>query len=243
MKQKEKSGKNQKVTPEDNREELNHNNAPEKTPSMKTIHTGGINYLEPLNCFWMWGMDCTSGDLYEAEELYRNGHRIRQNRLIFVHTLDGRVEEPIKAKEGQYFGKPAFDDGVAVILLADFPAEEIRLLRYNNDLDELSSIVTLPRSEAEDCYNLMVHFSPLMLTRQANNRFQVIWPEKADFPIHPAESFVFREGDSLFFSRWYEDPDYREEVVVRRFPSGEITDQFRGSLNPMSNGQHWLLTE
>jgi hypothetical protein len=212
---------------------------------IRRVPAGGIAWLQPLRgsgC-WTWGTDYTSGDLYEAEELYGDGHRIRRNRLIFVHCPDGRVAEPVKAKDGQYFGSPAFDGGCPVILLADFPAGELCILRYDDARGEVTPIVTLPRSAVEDCYNLMLHRAPLMLTRQTSERFQVIWPEKADFPIHGAESFVFREGDRLYFSRWYEDPDYREEVVVRRFPTGEIIGRFHGSLNEMPDGQHWLLTE
>ena len=212
---------------------------------IRRIDTGGIAYLEPLTGSggWYWGTDYTSGDLFEAEELYRHGHRIRQNRLIFVHWPDGRVAEPVRAKEGQYFGRPVFCDGDLVILLVDFPAGELRLLRYRDGSGELLPIVTLPRTAAEDCYNLMPRLSPLMLTRQASARFQVLWPETADFAIHPAETFCFRDGDRLYFSRWYEDPDYREEVVVRQLPGGEIVDQFRGALNEMPDGGQWLLTE
>lgn len=208
------------------------------------IHTGGISYLAhlPGSGGWYWGTDYTSGDLYEAEELYRDGHRIQQNRLIFVHSPDGRVAEPVKAREGQYFGIPSYDRGLLMILLADFPAGVIRLLGYDDADGGLSAILTLPRSEVEDCYNLMLHREPLTLTRQSGNRFQAIWPEKADFPIHPAESFCFREGNRLYFSRWYEDPDYREEVVVRRMPDGEILDQYPGSLLEMPDGRQWLLT-
>ena len=81
----------------------------------------------------------------------------------------------------------------------------------------------------------------ITLTRQTGQRFQVLWPEKADFPIHPAESFCCREGDKLYFSRWYEDPDYREETVVRRMPDGEILDSFPGSLLELPDGRQWLL--
>ena len=211
---------------------------------MKQIHTGGISYLEPLigSEHWYWGTDYTSGDLYEAEELWRDGHPIRKNRLIFVHWPDGRVVEPVTEKEGQYFGRPACDEGDPVILLADFPAGEVRLVRYADCSGAVCPIVTLPLSSIEDCYNLMPHVSPLCLTRQTAERFQILWPEKADFAIHPAESFCFREGDRLYFSRWYEDPDYREEVVVRRFPDGQIVAQFPGALNAMPDGQQWLLT-
>ena len=210
---------------------------------IQKIATGGIAYLAPLTGSggWYWGTDHTAGDLYEAEELYRDGHRIRQNRLIFVHYPEGRAVEPVKAREGQYFGVPAWDGGRLVILLADFPAGEIRLLSWDDASLTLSPILTLPRGEVEDCYNLMPHVSPLMLTRQTGECFQILWPEKADFPIHSAESFCCREGDKLWFSRWYEDPDYREEAVVRRMPDGEIIDRFPGSLLELPDGRQWLL--
>ena len=212
---------------------------------LKRIGTGGISYLAPLpgSGDWLWGTDCTSGDLYEAEELYRDGHRIRQNRLILVHWPDGRVAEPIKARAGQYFGRPVWEGEGPVLLLADFPAGELRLLRYEMGSGAVTSIVTLPRAAVEDCYNLMPNLAPLCLTRQTGERFQLLWPERADFAIHPAESFCFREGERLYFSRWYEDPDYREEVVVRRLPDGEIVEQLRGALNLMPDGSWRLLTE
>ena len=210
---------------------------------IRRIKTGGISYLASLpgSGDWYWGTDYTSGDLYEAEELYRDGHRIRHNRLIFVHSPEGRTVEPVRAGDGQYFGRPAYDRGSLWILLADFPAGEIRILGYDAAEDALSPLLALPRSEVEDCYNLMLHPSPLMLTRQAGNRFQVIWPEKADFPIHSAETFCFREGEKLYFSRWYEDPDYREETVVRRMPDGAIIDQFPGSILSLPDGRQWIL--
>ena len=212
--------------------------------TIRRIDTGGVAWLEPLiGSDWYWGTDCTSGDLYEAEELYRDGHRIRQNRLILVHWPDGRVAEPVLAREGRYFGRPACDGGDPVLLLADFPAGELRLLRYDDRSGTVAPIVTLPRSAVEDCYNLMPHASPLCLTRQTAERFQVLWPDRADFAIHPAESFCFRDGDRLFFSRWYEDPDYREEVVVRRMPDGAVLERFRGSLREMPDGVRWLLEE
>ena len=53
---------------------------------MKRIITNGITDLEPLagSSEWYWGADYASGDLYEAEELFRSGHPIRKNRLVLV---------------------------------------------------------------------------------------------------------------------------------------------------------------
>ena len=81
-----------------------------------------------------------------------------------------------------------------------------------------------------------------MLSRQGGEgSFQIVWPERAEFAIGPHESFDFREGDRLYFARWYEDPDYREEVVVRRFPDGEIVDCFPGVIQTMPEGERWHL--
>ena len=209
---------------------------------IKTIDTGGICWAEPFRGSkdWLYGTDHTDGDLYEAEELYQDGHPITKNRLIFIRRADGLVREPLKAKDGQYFGAPLFEDGRIMILLADFPEEQLLLYAYDGDRDELQLIAAFPRSIAEDCYNLMPSGSPLMLTRQAGNRFQILWPEKADFAIAPSESFCFREEGRLYFSRWYEDPDYREEVIVRDL-SGEILEKYPGTLEILPDGQKWLL--
>ena len=212
---------------------------------IKRIRTGGISYLQPLtgSSDWYWGTDYTSGDLYEAEDLYRDGHRISSNRLILVHYPDGRVEEPVTAKEGQYFGIPAYDGTDPVLLLADFPSGEIRILRYHDESRTVTPIAVLPRSAVADCYNLILHQHPLCLTREQGEHFQVVWPDSADFTVHPAESFCFRDGEELYFSRWYEDPDYREEVVVRHFPDGKILRTERGAINAMPDGSEWILTE
>ncbi|MCI8431549.1 MAG: hypothetical protein HFI16_15065, partial [Lachnospiraceae bacterium] len=50
---------------------------------MKKIEAQGITYIEPLDGSreWYWGADYASGDLYEAEELFRMGHPVNRNKL------------------------------------------------------------------------------------------------------------------------------------------------------------------
>lgn len=206
---------------------------------VKTIPTGGIPYLDPLTGSpdWYWGTDCTHGDLYEAEELWRDGHRIRQNRLILVRRETGEVIEPVKAKPGQYFGAPVFSGGRPVLLLVDFSAREIRVMAYDGGV---TPVVTLPLDAVPDCYNLMLHLTPLCLTRQTADTFQIVWPERVSFPIAPQETFSFRDGERLYFERWYEDPDYRTEVIVRDL-SGAIIEQRPGTAQQMPDGQRWIL--
>ena len=81
-----------------------------------------------------------------------------------------------------------------------------------------------------------------MLTRSAHdNQFQILWPERRDFAIEDHEIFGFLEGNRLYTSVWYEDLDYREEVLVRDFDTGEVLERIPGSLRSMPDGQNWLL--
>ena len=211
---------------------------------MKRIITNGITDLELLagSSEWYWGTDYASGDLYEAEELFRSGHPLRKNRLVLVRCPEGTVYEPVRTKPGQYLGRPAYHDGQVVLLLVDFPQEEIHILIFRETDGTTEPLAVLPLSIVEDCYNLMLEASPLMLTRSAHdNKFQILWPERRDFAIEDHEIFEFLEGNRLYTSVWYEDPDYREEVLVRDFDTGEVLERIPGSLRSMPDGQNWLL--
>ena len=211
---------------------------------MKRIITNGITNLEPLTGSneWYWGADYASGDLYEAEELFRSGHPIRKNRLVLVRRPEGTVYEPVCAKPGQYLGRPAYHNGQVALLLVDFPKEEICIFSFDEAERTTEPLAVLPLSIVADCYNLMLEAPPLMLTRSAHdNQFQIIWPERRDFAIEDHEFFEFLEGNRLYTSVWYEDPDYREEVLVRDYDTGEVLERIPGSIRQMPDGQNWLL--
>lgn len=46
-----------------------------------------------------------------------------------------------------------------------------------------------------------------------------------------------RESGRLYFCRWYEVPNYREEIVIRKYPSGEILEIVPGAWMEMPDGQ------
>lgn len=211
---------------------------------MKSINTQGITRFELLNgsCEWYWGTDYIHGDLYEAEELFKMVHKIKSNKLLFIHYPDGSVVEPVKPQDGQYFGCPIYCDNYIVILLVDFLNKQIKLVQYDDKSNETTLLTVIPLGNAKDCYNLLLKKCPLMLTRQGNEgKFEMIYPEKMEFEITPNESFYFRENDKLFFSAWYEDPDYREEVIVREIFTGRISDKISGAIQFMPDGQKWIL--
>lgn len=210
---------------------------------MKVIETNGISYIELLaeNSQWYCGTDYPCGDLYEAEEVYRDGGKFKPNRVIFIHHPDGKTAEPIKAAENQYLGRPIQISGIIYMLLVDFENQVIRIIDCGEGFERLDSVAELPLSDVKDCYNLLLKGSSLMLTRQGgDNDFEVIWPEKVSFPIGPSESFLYRKDDKYFFSRWIEDPDYREEVVIRDC-SGTLLEIIPGSIFISPTGEEWIL--
>ena len=211
---------------------------------IRPLRTGSISYLELLDAErnLYWGTDYTSGDLYEAEEIWASGNGIRSNRLIFVSLKDGNVFEPLYAEEGQYFGKPVVWEGRVYFLLVDFEAQLIIIYRCSEDLRTAEVFVQIPLDEVPDCYNLMLDTAPLVLTRQGPDKsFQVVWPDKGSFALGNTETFDCRDGDVLIFTRWFEDPDYREDTVIRRYPDGEVIETLNGPLMVMKDGRKWLL--
>ena len=120
---------------------------------MKIIQTNGLGNLTELEYSggWYWCCDYARGDLYEAEELFRSGHPVQQNRLVFVHCPDGRVVEPIRAGAGQYFGAPAFENGKLQILMVDFPQAAIRIFQHDPRSGQTALRAELALAQVEDC--------------------------------------------------------------------------------------------
>ena len=189
---------------------------------MVTIDLHGMTNMELVRGGtdeWYWSTDYIHGDLYEAEELFRMGHPVQSNRL---HLM----------------GYPVYDNGAVALLAVNFPEGIIRILRFRPG--ELSEVAQISLSAVPNCYNLMLHTGPLTLTRTpGDGTFEIVWPEQVRSPIEERETLNFRDGDKLYFTVWYEDPDYREETVVRSVRDGSILDRYPGDIRIMPNGEKW----
>jgi len=191
---------------------------------------------------WYFATSYPNGDLYEAEEIFNQSKGVVSNRLLLVKYPEGMVYEPLPSTANNYFGFPIYDDGAIFLLSVHFYEQKIRIHRFDVNTKDATLVKELPLSVVNDCYNLMLHRTPLMLTRQsADNHFEIIWPEQVEFKIHPRESFVYRDNDKLYFSMWHEDLDYREEIVVRSLQDGQIIDKYDGSIVEMPNSEWWHL--
>ena len=204
----------------------------DKRIEFEMIDTGGIGFLTELEGSGLYyGLSTPCGDLYEAQELYADHGRFDSNSLIFVSFEENRVYEPIKTEIGVYFERPVCLDKTIYLLKADFAKHRIGIYAWNKEEDVIEETALLDLDIVKDCYNLRLIKSPLTLTRSGHeNLFQILWPEKSEFMISPRESLDHRKGDLLLFSMWHEDPDYREEVIVRNISDGRILERYDGSI-------------
>ena len=112
-------------------------------------------------------------------------------------------------------------------------------------MDKASIHTELPLSLVKDCYNLQLHISPLTLSRQSGNELDIVWPEKAILSIEDHDSFFLRDGEKLFFNRWFEEGEgvdykYWEETIVRDL-NGNVIEILPGDVMMMPNGEMWHL--
>lgn len=211
---------------------------------MKELDLKGISYLRPLEgtSEWYYALDYARGDLYEEQELYEDGKTLSGNHFFLVHFPDGEVFCPFSPTENIAFSDPVYYDQKISFLAVDFAAGKIRIQQFSCTEHIVTELDALPLSSVKDCYNLRLTVHPLTLTRQPNDgTFELIWPEKKIFSIHERESYYYRDESDLYFSIWYEDPDYREETVIRDAGTGEIRKTLPGDMQIMPNGEIWYL--
>ena len=215
---------------------------------MKTIETNGITYIKPVpgaTGEWYFGTDYEQGDLYEAQEIFRDGYTVKGRELCLVHYPDGQVFYPVPKMEGRYNESPVFFEGGIFIIEVDFPNEIIKIIRFDCNDHQVSIHEELPLTVVEDCYNLQLHIAPLMLSRQCGNVLEIVWPEKKSVLMGEHESFFLRDEEKLFFNKWHEEGDgadykYWEETIVRDLNGNEI-ETLPGDVMLMPNGEIWNL--
>lgn len=65
---------------------------------MKEIRTDGITFISPVpegTEEWYYGLNYDHGDLYEAEELYKQGFEIDGRDLILIRYPEGKIFRPV----------------------------------------------------------------------------------------------------------------------------------------------------
>ena len=216
---------------------------------MKTINTNSIRYIDLIpdgTDEWYYGISDEHGDLYESEELFKHGQKIKGRDLCFVHYPDGTVYRPLFKKEGRYLSDPVYLEEKIYFIEVSFTENILRIYGFDCKSHETEMVCGIYLDEIRDLYNVMLHTRPLCLTRQGGEGFfEIIWPERISFKMGKHESFFLRDGNKLYFSKWYEEgegTDYRywEETVVRDL-EGKVIEVLMGDVKVMPDGQLWHL--
>lgn len=209
---------------------------------IKDINVSGITYLHAMEGTdqWYYGLDHLSGDLYEAEELYGLGWEVKGSSLFLVKYPEGDVFNPVKKKKNTSLGQPVYYKGVISFPEVDFECAVVKIHSFDCGSCQTSTVAQVSLKEIEDCYNLRVCVWPLTLIRSDNKgNLDIIWPQKKHLEVTLREALDFRDDDKLILSRWQEDPDYREETVIRDFNTGEILKVIPGNIMLMPDGSQW----
>lgn len=215
---------------------------------MKYLKIDGLTdvYPEPVEGTSEWYYcklaKSTFCDLYEAEEIINSGNVYDGMSCVLIHYPDGEVIRPFELEENVYIDAPVFYEGVLYFLVVNFNQNKIQIVAYTPKSKDKSTIAELPLSDVEDCYNLLLRVAPVLLIREANDGYlNILWPEKKKIEIGDTEGLMFRDGDNLYCSEWYEDSEYHERIIVRDWNTGEVKEKFEGQMNRMPNGDIWIL--
>ena len=212
---------------------------------MKESDVSGIAGMQPVRGgtdSWYYVLDGTYGDLYEAQEIYGYRGEIGGSRFFLIRHPDGAVFRPLPAVPDTVAGEPVYHENRISFPAVDFSSGEIRIYTFGCGSGKTEETAAIPLDAVKDCYNLRLFGSPLTLTRQGNDgTLELIWPQRKTFRIGTRESFYHRDGNELYLSDWFEDPDYREETVVRDAETGAVLRRMPGDVLVMPNGELWHL--
>ncbi|BBF43779.1 hypothetical protein lbkm_2467 [Lachnospiraceae bacterium KM106-2] len=215
---------------------------------MKIKNIEGLSdvYLEQIEgtSEWYFCKQCEDSfcDLYEAEEIIKEKGKFSGATCYLIHYPDGEVFRPFEMRKNIYIEAPVWDNGKIGFLEVDFLMNKINVYYYMPEDKKLVKLAELPLESVEDCYNLRLKSTPLMLGRDGNEgKYEIIWPVRKTILMGDRETLMFRQDEKLYFNDWYENPEYHEEVVVRDINTGLVMERFCGNIYRMPDGTYWRI--
>lgn len=192
-------------------------------------------------------------DFYDVKESKELNEPINGNKLVIYSYPEGKSYVPYEIKYGIYYGDIIFIKGSLFILKADFNENKVTIIKYIPDENILEEIYNFNIDDL-NLYNLKLGKYPLMLFNSDRNgveeKFVLYYPEKLEINITERDSFIVRDGDVFYFTRWSEEgidengsvtENYRYyENVVKFNKDGEFLSCEEGYLCEMPNGEFWI---
>lgn len=166
-------------------------------------------------------------------------------RLIFFEYPSGEVFEPVKQEANVFLEQPVYDreNDTFGVLRYDFNLKKIQVLAIKSKNSNVEVLLELDFPTTHDLVNVRLITSPLTMLQHNDetNISEFIWPEKKFIQLEENEAIHFQHEGKLYTSKWREELDYSEEMIVRNV-YGVVIERGPGSLKRMPDGSVWKLT-
>lgn len=192
---------------------------------------------------WFYGQVTPCSEAYEVPAYNGNYSGTR----LYIFNIDRKVYEPFKQEKNVFINPPVYSNkhNSFEIVRFDFNKSLIQAFEYVPEPERLTPLVELAMSEFDDIVNIRIIKEPFTLIKYdgLNDSVRFIWPEERQYQLEVNEILCFLDDGMLITTKWYEDPDYREEVIFRNSATGEVVDRKAGYISVMPNGEKWLMTD
>lgn len=167
-------------------------------------------------------------------------------KLYFIEYPSGKVFEPIKQEINVYLESPVYEnkDNSFGIIRYDFNSELIQVIVFYPESYSIKIMTEIPFKKVGDMINVRLISSPFTLVKHYihNNSVDFLWPNEKEYKFEENESLYLQNEGKLYLTKWIEDPDYHEEIIVRDSVSGEIIERNPGYWRRMPDGFLWKMT-
>lgn len=167
-------------------------------------------------------------------------------RLYFFEYPSGKVFEPIKQEKNVFLDRPVYEskDNTFGILKYDFNKKIVQILIYSPSNSNIEVIAEMPLSKLKNMVSVNLITSPFTLIKHdiQNNCVDFLWPKEMHIKLEENETLCFQSDGKIYTSRWFEDTDYHEEIIIRDGETGEILERNLGYFRKMADGSLWMMT-
>ena len=201
-----------------------------------------LDKIEESNSwYYIWSTPCS--EPYEVPDFKNN---YPGTRLCFIEYPSGIIFEPIKQKRNVYIERPFYEpaDNLFGVICYDFNKEVLQVLVFYPGYNDIKILTEIPFLKCKDMVNIRLEGSPFTLVKHNihDDAVDFLWPKENHFQFERNESLCFLDDGKMYTSKWIEDPDYHEEMIIRNAETGEIVERSPGYFRRMPDGSIWKIT-
>ena len=178
------------------------------------------------------------------DDLLDTDYEFEGTQLIMLN-IKGEMFEPIKREKNVCLSQPFYnvDENKFIVIRSDFNNQIIQLIKFSTIINDAAVIFEMPLQNGEDMRNLLVVRNSDIFAKYEDKNFKMFYPYETSFHLEEHESVFAVNNGKFICTKWFENPDYKEEIIIRSIPDGKIIDRKPGYSEILPNGELWLMTK